>query len=84
MNEFEFYSLLKDNICMQDEALRKLIWVLYRNFYLNGNFKQNILLIGERGTGKTTMLKEVADFMDIPMGDVYDMFAPVDLMQICF
>ena len=76
MNEFDFYSLLKDNICVQDEALRKLIWTLYKNFYLNNNFKQNILLVGERGTGKTTMLKEVAELMDIPIGDVYDMFAP--------
>lgn len=76
MNRLEFYSLLKDNICVQDEALRKLIWCLYSNFYLNNNFKQNILLIGERGSGKTTILKEVADLMDIPIGDVYDMFAP--------
>lgn len=76
MDEQIIYSLLKENLCVQDEALRKLIWTLYRNFHFSSNFQQNVLLIGERGTGKTTMVREVADLMDIPMGEVYDMFLP--------
>lgn len=76
MDEQVIYSLLKENLCVQDEALRKLIWTLYRNSHFSSNFKQNILLIGERGTGKTTMVREVADLMDIPIGEIYDMFLP--------
>lgn len=75
MSEEMLYELLKDNIGMQDEALKKLIWTLYRNFDLRTDFKQNILLIGERGSGKTTMLKEVTDLMDIPLGEVYNLFS---------
>lgn len=70
----EIYELLKETLCVQDKALSKLIWTLYHNF--NGDFKQNILLIGEFGSGKTTMLKETADLMGIPFGEVYDMFLP--------
>lgn len=76
MNEILFYELLKDNIGIQDEALRKLVWVLYKNFDLKMNFKQNILLIGERGSGKTTMLKEITELMDIPLGEIYNLFSP--------
>ena len=84
MEEEMIYELLKNNICVQEKALKKLIWVLYRNFYFNSSIKQNILLIGERGTGKTTMLKEVAELMDIPLGEVYNMFMPDGLNASLF
>ena len=76
MNKQIIYELLKDEICIQDEALRKLIWTLYNNFYVDNDFKQNILLIGDCGTGKTTMLRETTELMNIPMGEVYNLFAP--------
>ena len=76
MQEQIIYDLLKDELMIQDEPLRKLIWVLDKNFYTDGDFKQNILLIGERGSGKTTMLRETAKLMEIPMGEVYNMFVP--------
>ena len=75
MDEQEIYELLKDIILVQDEALRKLIWTLNKNFDEKNDFKQNILLIGERGTGKTTMVKEVTELMDIPFGEVYHLFS---------
>ena len=96
MEEKTIYELLKENIYVQDKALKKLIWALYRNFYLDFGRKQNVLLIGERGTGKTTMLKEVCYTMDIPLGEVYDLFMPnginislflnayYKVMNICF
>ena len=70
------YELLKENIGIQDEPLKKLIWTLDKNFQSDYNYKQNILLVGERGSGKTTMLKETANLMEIPMGEVYNMFVP--------
>ena len=76
MQEQIIYDLLKDELMIQDEPLRKLIWVLDKNFYTDGDFKQNVLLIGERGSGKTTMLRETAKLMEIPMGEVYNMFVP--------
>lgn len=76
MQEQLVYNVLKDELVIQDEPLRKLIWTLDKNFYTNGDFKQNILLIGERGSGKTTMLRETAKLMEIPMGEIYNMFVP--------
>lgn len=73
MQEQEIYELLKENICVQDEALKKIIRVLNHNLNYS-NFKQNILLIGERGSGKTTMIKEVANLFDINVSEVYDAF----------
>ena len=78
MNRQVIYELLKDNLCIQDKALQKLVWALYNNFY-NDSVKQNILLIGDRGTGKTTMLKEAADLMDIPFGEVHNAFSFDDI-----
>lgn len=74
MEEYLLYELLKENLRIQDEPLKKLIWVLNKNFNSDYNMKQNILLIGERGSGKTTMLREVAELMEIPMGEIYNMF----------
>lgn len=74
MEEYLLYELLKENLRIQDEPLKKLIWVLDKNFNSDYNMKQNILLIGERGSGKTTMLREVAELMEIPMGEIYNMF----------
>lgn len=76
MEEYLLYELLKENLRIQDEPLKKLIWVLDKNFNSDYNMKQNILLIGERGSGKTTMLREVAELMEIPMGEIYNMFLP--------
>lgn len=76
MDEYTVYELLKANLGIQDEPLRKLIWVLDKNFNDNYNIKQNILLIGKRGSGKTTLLKETAELMEIPMGEIYNMFTP--------
>ena len=75
MNRQMFFELLKENICIQDEALKKLVWVLYNNFYGENSIKENILLIGDLGSGKTTMIKETAELMDIPMGEVYNAFS---------
>ena len=72
MNRQMFFELLKENICIQDEALKKLVWVLYNNFYGENSIKENILLIGDLGSGKTTMIKETAELMDIPMGEVFN------------
>lgn len=76
MEEYTIYEQLKTNLCIQDEPLRKLIWILDKNFNSDYNIKQNILLIGERGSGKTTMLRETAELMEIPMGEIYNMFLP--------
>ena len=74
MQDYLIYELLKDELRIQDKALRKLIWLFNKIFYSECDFKQNILLIGKRGSGKTTMLKKVAELMEIPMGEVYNMF----------
>ena len=75
MEEYLLYELLKENLRIQDEPLKKLIWVLDKNFNSDYNMKQNILLIGDRGSGKTTMIKETAELMDIPVGEVYNAFS---------
>lgn len=71
--EREIYELLKDELKIQDEALKKLIWVIYRNFYYDGDM-QNVLLLGNHGTGKTTLVRKVTNLLDIPLAEVYDMF----------
>ena len=36
------YELLKENIGIQDEPLKKLIWTLDKNFQSDYNYKQNM------------------------------------------
>ncbi len=73
VNEMEIFNSLKNTLCVQEEVLRKLIWTLKRNYY--GNLSQNILLLGPQGSGKTTMIKKTLESLDIPYGEVYDMYS---------
>lgn len=73
MDEKTAYELLNTDFEFQEEALKKLIWTLSKN---NKSFKrpQNILLLGEAGSGKTTLVESVAHTLEIPIGHAYNVF----------
>lgn len=73
MDEKTAYELLNTDFEFQEEALKKLIWILSKN---NKSFKrpQNILLLGEVGSGKTTLVESVAHTLEIPLGHAYNVF----------
>ncbi len=72
INEKEILESLKEKLCVQENVLKALIWTLKKNYY--GSLSQNILLLGPQGTGKTTLVKETLNALQIPYGEVYDMF----------
>lgn len=70
MDLFDVYGNVRRNVVGQDEALKKLILTVNHNLK-DGHFnKENIILKGERGTGKTVMCEEVAREMDIPFTQI--------------
>jgi hypothetical protein len=68
------YEDLKEPFFNQPEALRNLIFTLDLNQKNSKTAGQNILLLGEYGGGKTTLVKKVAQNMNIPLVISYNMF----------
>lgn len=69
------YEKLKESIVGQDDAIKQVLSTVYFNQKLFESdlpddklrsLKQNILVIGDTGTGKTEMIKQMAKVLDIP------------------
>lgn len=69
------YNELKKKVIGQDEAIKKIsndIFLYKKSFKKElRDLKPNILLTGKSGTGKTYMVKQIADLMNLPY-EIYD------------
>ena len=74
METQEVYNELRELLCNQDKALKELVWTIARNQKLNR--PKNALLIGELGSGKTTMVELTAQKMGIPVVGMSGFFTP--------
>ena len=70
----DVYNDLCDLLCNQDKALKELVWTIDRNKKLS--HPKNILLVGELGSGKTTMVEQTAHKMNIPLVGISGLFTP--------
>ena len=68
MDVSKIYSELSELLCNQDKALKKLVWTVAQNEKITR--PKNVLLVGELGSGKTTMVELVANKMNIPIANV--------------
>lgn len=68
MNTKKIYNELKEMLCNQDKALKELVWTVARNEKLDR--PKNVLLVGEVGTGKSTMVECVANKMNKSLAKV--------------
>lgn len=68
MDAKKIYNELNELLCNQDKALKKLVWSVVQNEKLTK--PKNILLIGELGSGKTTMVELMANKMNMPLVNV--------------
>ncbi len=82
-NEFEkatdissMYSSIKKTIISQDEQIMKILTALFKNQKvvnsdidkdLIAKLKENILIFGSTGTGKTEIIKRIANLYNIPI-----------------
>lgn len=64
----KIYDELSELLCNQDKALKELVWTIAKNQKLAR--PRNILLVGELGSGKTTMVQLTADKMNMPLAEV--------------
>lgn len=74
MNINEIYDDLSKTLCNQDKVLKELIWFINRNKKLNR--PKNALLIGEFGTGKTTIVEQISQKMNIPFTKISGLYSP--------
>lgn len=70
------YKRIKENVISQDEQIKQILTAIYKNQeVINSNIdigaklklKENILVCGPTGTGKTEILKQIASIYDIPI-----------------
>ena len=74
METQDIYNELREMLCNQDKALKELVWTIARNKKLNR--PKNVLLVGEVGTGKSTMVECTANKMNIPVARVTGFLTP--------
>lgn len=74
------YNELKEMLCNQDKALKELVWTIARNKKLSK--PKNVLLVGEVGSGKTTMVKLVADKLGLPLAEMSGFCTPYGTIPI--
>lgn len=72
----KMYRAIKETVISQDEQIMQILTSLYKNQkVINSNFdidliaklKENILIYGSTGTGKTEILKRISRLYDIPI-----------------
>lgn len=72
----EMYSSIKKTIISQDEQIMQILTALFKNqkvvssdlsMDLIAKLKENILIYGSTGTGKTEILKRISKLYDIPI-----------------
>lgn len=73
---YSMYENIKKTIIAQDEPIMKILTSLFKNqLAINFNFdidliaklKENLLICGSTGTGKTEIIKKIAKIYEIPM-----------------
>jgi ATP-dependent Clp protease ATP-binding subunit ClpX len=68
INLKELYQVLKKNVIGQDEAIKNILITMDMNYNIdNYRNKNNILLIGSSGCGKTEIFRTIADNINIPI-----------------
>ena len=65
MEARQVYDELSQLLCNQDSALKDLVWTIAQNQKLSR--PRNILLVGQLGSGKSTMVEFTAQKMEIPI-----------------
>lgn len=72
----ELYKYLTSNIICQDNQVKSILSSIYNNLLLaeldmsdndKSKLKQNILISGPTGTGKTEIMRQIAKILEIPM-----------------
>ncbi len=62
------YLSIKENVISQDDAIKKILTAIYKNFLINDSrFKTNIILYGNSGMGKTEILRQIRDIIKLPI-----------------
>ena len=76
MNISEMYARIKETIVSQDEQIGQILTAIYKNQKLINSkiseeakiqLKENILICGPTGTGKTEILKRIASLYNVPI-----------------
>lgn len=72
----QMYNEIKKTIISQDEQIMKILTTLFKNqkvvnskfdIDMIGKLKENIIIYGSTGTGKTEILKRIAKIYDVPI-----------------
>lgn len=72
----EIESKIKKDVIGQDDAVRKVLTTIYTNKKIfdsnlsneqQNKLKNNLLIFGKTGTGKTEIVRQVAKYIDVPM-----------------
>lgn len=76
LNILDMYNVVKQTIVAQDEQIKQILASVYKNQKIIGSslddetiskLKENIIIYGPTGTGKTEILKQIAKICNVPI-----------------
>lgn len=65
VNPHLLYKQIKETVKGQDNAIKEIVTAIWENYY--SDYANNLILIGSSGTGKTEILRQLANKLDIPL-----------------
>ena len=64
----ELFNKVSSNVIGQDDAIKKVICAIAKNrMIINSRMKENVLLYGPTGCGKTEIIRSISEYLDIPV-----------------
>ena len=65
VNPHLLYKQIKETVKGQDQAIKEIVTAIWEN--TNSDHSNNIILVGASGTGKTEILRQLSQKLDIPL-----------------
>lgn len=64
----EVYENIKKNVLCQDNQIKTILTAIYKNLvFSDPSIKSNVLIYGPSGVGKTAILKQIGEHLNIPV-----------------
>lgn len=65
LNPKDIYDEIKKTVIGQDEAIKKIVTTIWKNQHSNN--PQNLIVLGNTGTGKTEIFRQLSQLLNIPL-----------------
>lgn len=67
LNPHKLYKEIRKTVKGQDEAIKKIVTVIWENYSNDNKSANNMIVLGSSGVGKTEIFRQLSKILDIPL-----------------